>query len=682
MTKKEKREKAEIRSLERIGRTVLGENVIIRKIPAGFNTIGYTTIEKICYVYLSFTHKILDGLSEIEKVAFRKGVAAHEFLHRLLTDYKATDEILQKEKSYNARKLLMEYMNIVEDPAIEHFAHTQFSGLLLKALYFQIGHIAKVSPPITDSPTPLTQYLNALIQFGDIGIIKGEFTFPDAKKAFLDTVDMFYGAICEPVSKKRLQTAREMFDKTKYLWKEEVKRSDFADSIAKGMARKSEASSGDATSSGKIPPTDGTDARSEKVSGNQKKTLRKLGKISEESDETDSEDEEKTKVKSNETEESDESDAKSDGEESKDEGGNKSDSDSSDNTFNEEGEPASPESKGTSSPLDSEDSEYWSLDTDEMSEGLRKAIVKELSDETEKIDKEAIADTNDEPVESCDGIYGMGRALNVIYTPRQEDDAVYGEILADLEPAIRRVVHSLKTLLALDRQKVRPHNSGKIKAKNVFLSDDYITRKGRITENIFDKRILPKDKSNMAVAVCVDLSGSMGALLVGEKSRAVVARECSIALAEIFKEVNIPIYIMGFDADVNNFDTRHHHFVRWKNTPSERKTLARIKQHCNNRDGASIRYLTKILKNKDAKHKLLVVVSDGVPLASNYQGPSANADTTRAIEEAKRLFPVLGVSIGANEDVLKTFYGNDFIIAKNGNDLLYGIVGRLKKILK
>lgn len=706
---------AECRVLEKVGKVLINNPVSVRPITDG-EEIGYTVFERQKpYVYISFVHKMLKPLSETEQIIFRKGVAAHEFLHCLLTNFAETNRRLNKIGSKNKRQLLMTYFNIVEDPAIEHFAPTQFSGLLLKALYFSINCIYKNSEEITKAPDALTQYLNAMIQFGDLGIIKGEFTFPEAKKAFTETVEMFYNAICEPVGAKRLKMAEEIFYKTSYLWEDAIEMADFLSELSQNVTQKSAAAS-NGNSRGKTPNGDSDDKNAGKINKNQKSTILKFNPDSDKGKSSSSKGEETESENNKGKNESDGKNSGSDdnGEESKgkssesegtgnekednkkddkdadekdggkvDEGKEDGESDASNSNSNDlpkDGKPNdSPRSYGDGDVENGE--EVWVLDVDELLNEIKDKVNEDISCEVERIESEKLADVNDDPVESCDDISNIGSVENVVYTPSESDEEAYNRIVSTLEPSIRRVVHSIKSLLALDYAKVRPHNTGKIKPKNIYQVNGYISRKGRITENIFDKRILPKDKANMAVAIAVDLSGSMGSYTKdGRSCRYEAAKECAISLAEIFSRLNIPIYIMGFDADTGKYDTRHHHFVRWKNTPSERKTLARITALDDNRDGPSIRYLTKILNKKDAKHKLLVVISDGQPAAFKY--PNSIADTKRAVEEAKTKFPVLGVSIGADEEKLKSFYGNDFIMANGGDDLLFGIVDKLKKLLK
>lgn len=57
-----------------------------------------------------------------------------------------------------------------------------------------------------------------------------------------------------------------------------------------------------------------------------------------------------------------------------------------------------------------------------------------------------------------------------------------------------------------------------------------------------------------------------------------------------------------------------------------------------NRDGAAIRHASAKLLKRDAKHRLLVLLSDGKPLdGDQYHGDYAVEDTKKALQEARCL---------------------------------------------
>ena len=144
--------------------------------------IGYTSSNN--EIHLAYDHPIMDGLSEIEKASFREGVFAHEALHQVYTDFAAFERRMTFFKVFE-RPIFAVLMNVLEDAAIENFSPEIMGGTMLSSLRFSIAHIYKTSPKLEESKTPFSQFIAALINFGDMGLLKGEFTFPETKKIFL-----------------------------------------------------------------------------------------------------------------------------------------------------------------------------------------------------------------------------------------------------------------------------------------------------------------------------------------------------------------------------------------------------------------------------------------------------------------------------------------------------------------
>ncbi|MBT5023199.1 VWA domain-containing protein, partial [Candidatus Woesearchaeota archaeon] len=63
--------------------------------------------------------------------------------------------------------------------------------------------------------------------------------------------------------------------------------------------------------------------------------------------------------------------------------------------------------------------------------------------------------------------------------------------------------------------------------------------------------------------------------------------------------------------------------------------LGAIKPRGANRDGAAIRRVTRKVMEKNARRKWLIIVADGQPAASDYDGKYAVADTAKSIAEAE-----------------------------------------------
>ena len=156
-----------------------------------------------------------------EREIFVYGVFAHELMHIIRTDF---DYDMKMMSFYPARERYYRHnmMNIIEDPAIEFFAGDHLSDFLNKCLQYSIAVIYQSSPRLEESMTPYTQFLNALIQFGDLGFTIGEFSFPEAEEAFRKVIRDVNDAIEEPLFKKRFNTSMDVFNKTRDLLEKDL----------------------------------------------------------------------------------------------------------------------------------------------------------------------------------------------------------------------------------------------------------------------------------------------------------------------------------------------------------------------------------------------------------------------------------------------------------------------------
>lgn len=244
----------------------------------------------------------------------------------------------------------------------------------------------------------------------------------------------------------------------------------------------------------------------------------------------------------------------------------------------------------------------------------------------------------------------------------------YSRIIAKLKPGIDSLTGQLRRIFQDDVEEKDYRYSGKINMKRLH--------SGRKTARVFDRRRLPAEKSDVIVELLVDESGSMSG------SRAEHAKQAAIALAEVMNNLKIPVYVIGFTADTSGYDCVHNHYITWKNTKADRLKLLNITARCDNFDGYSIRYGGEILKKKNAKHKLMIVISDGSPACYSYCGADGIPDTKDAIRDVRKEASVLGVAIGNNDTKeLHYMYGKDFIHISNMDDLFTGISKKMAKII-
>lgn len=761
--------------------------------------IGYTSDDGT--IHLAEECDITKEMSEVEKISFRRGVFAHEALHQIFTDFEASGRYINRHKSYE-RQIFAQLANVVEDPAIENFAPEVMGGTMYKSLRFMIAAIYKASKPMVEYKSAFEQYFMALIQFGDMGLIKGSFTFPEAKRVFALTAPIMAQAIETPVCKDRLDLVEEMFKLSKPLWKEIAenqklmeeflkKLEEMGKSAMKGSGKGRSASgsgsgdsktskrrkvtikkvtkeefeemkkngegqegssgslpdeiitcddasaSGSSSSSGSSVPSgngkNDADSKSSKNKGSKKEDVEF---VIEESDaykkakekKSASENGEKTGEKAENGEKSSSSnngeengkDTSETSENSADKSGKKSDKNSTDvssekkssDKGNEKGENNSDSNEtdndnNSENNSDSKNNPFYKASTNGESEKIGNQKTPEgfegssepnvvdvigeeeyiLSDEEisriesemdkaeenyakEKAEENRAPAIKDFPVTSPK--LGKRTCLNYRVGYRSKDaltlEHSYSNVIKSFNGGIKVLTTQLRRIFENDYEETEYRNSGRINTKRLY--------SGRMTARVFDRRVSPVNKSNFAVEILVDESGSMCS---AGKDKA--AREATIALVEVFNNLNIPCYVIGFTADTQGYDVVHNHYITWKNTKNERLKLLNICARANNLDGYSIRYATEILKHNRAENKLLIVLSDGQPAAHAYY--DGVADTKLAIKNAKKYSNVLGIAIGNSDtETIHYMYEKDFIHISNVKDLFSGLSRAMQELLK
>lgn len=723
--------------------------------------VGYTSSNN--QIHLAHEHPIMDGLSEMEKYSFRSGVFAHEALHQKFTDFTEYERTLRGLPA-NEREIFGVLMNVLEDAAIEFFAPEAMGGTLLASLRFMIAHVYRKSKGIETARTPFSQLISAFIHFGDMGLIKGEFTFPEAKTVFNKTSSIFAKGVEEPVCKNRIQLVKEIFEISRPLWEEDLKQ---AEELKKMQDELSKNGKSSMRGKGRGESADGSSSGSSKASQRRKITIKRVAKEELEEMKKNGEvngtdelpDGDVTILVSDEEDDSKENgspvdfgdaDVEFEDETNKNDGENNKESENNDDgnsntkgtdNQNENGETGT--TNNTSSDETGSDTDNGKNEADKKDENgengedasseesensqnsqnsnnnpfIAPASTKDIpvpnkpapEDFTESDENNVVGEiTEDEYCLSAEDLsritkecelaaeeykkfeaeenrevkipdfpitshkLGKRSCLNYQVSYSEDDreslELSYEKILRELNPGIKSLTTQLKRIFENDIEEKEYRNSGKINLKRAYSN--------RVTARVFDRRVAPNNKSNFSVTILVDESGSMSG-----RNKYISARHSCIALAEVFNNLGIPCYIMGFTADTMRYDIVHNHYIAWKNTHSERLKLLNIAARANNCDGYSIRYATEILKKNRSENKLLIVLSDGQPAASNYY--DGVADTKQAIRDAKKTANVLGVAIGnADTETIHYMYEKDFLNISNIDELFAGLSKKLQKMMK
>lgn len=699
----------------------------------GDNKKGFVTV----YVSWDFT-PITEPmhLNEDEKAMLRMGVFAHELLHQVLTDFKDTYETSERiQKEGNGRikaKIFMDFMNLLEDPAIEHQGDSVFGGLLLKALRYSIATIYDSSPGIEESPDEFTQLTNALVNFGDMGIVKGHFTYPEARKYFLKVAPVYSKGIDEKDSKRRVDLAEQCYEITRPLWEKLLKdlseedRQKTLEELLKQLGAaedpksegrrsdKSDSSSGNGNNSdnNSSSSSDKPGDKRSKADQRREKTLEAIKKALE------AEEGEKSPSK-NGASGGNEASAAEKGTEKDDKGSAGSGSDNSQKGAS--GDETSDTVKGaddcqadgrTLSAADDtrlQNGSGTDGDTDPLSDDARDGEDGDIFPSFKGTDLDPASDFFDSEAplltpEDCKELNKLidDEFKNEFRRPKDTGDdvdvSIEGSALdmsasvcnvkADIEPGyakeyadivssnrgcIRRLERSLSEIFDSDKETVVRSESG---------SYNILRGTAGTSARIFDKRRDPGSKKDCEVFLLVDMSGSM----MGRKER--TARDTAIIFGEALMDLKIPHYIMGFTGDLKvngkSVDAYHTHFVTWNSSRRQHESLCGIKAYADNYDSYAIRTAKAVMDKRESSNKLIIVISDGFPAAMIYGSfRKGKAETAQALKEARKSAAVLGIGIGdIDAKEMADMYQHGFIHVPDESGLTNLLIKRLVKIVK
>lgn len=247
--------------LERIAYGITGKDYGVEFINDG-RSIGYTSGDEPRTIYLAWRHPYYEKMSDDERKFFILGVFAHELLHQLYTDFDYTEKKIRFLMNESLASVFMSHANTLEDPAIEHRAPEAYGGTLLAALRFTIRKIYELSPGIEESGSAYMQYINALINLGDVGFVKGEFTYDEAYETFVKVAPLFCKGIFERSGKKRLDIASECMELSRPLWEKEIKKNEEMREALKELLKELMEHMGKTSSSANPEDSDSSDSES------------------------------------------------------------------------------------------------------------------------------------------------------------------------------------------------------------------------------------------------------------------------------------------------------------------------------------------------------------------------------------------------------------------------------------
>jgi len=158
---------------------------------------------------------------------------------------------------------------------------------------------------------------------------------------------------------------------------------------------------------------------------------------------------------------------------------------------------------------------------------------------------------------------------------------------------------------------------------------------GNVSDRIYVKR--ERKERDVAVAFLVDVSGSTSRQLEGGRRVIDVEKEGLVLLCEALEAVGDQYALYGYSGQGRG----QVDFLVMKDFDDElggkaAQRLGGLSPMQQNRDGAAIRHATAKLLAREARTRLLVLISDGRPLDDGYKDEYSLEDTKVALREARR----------------------------------------------
>ena len=193
---------------------------------------------------------------------------------------------------------------------------------------------------------------------------------------------------------------------------------------------------------------------------------------------------------------------------------------------------------------------------------------------------------------------------------------------------------------------------------------------------VFSKMSLPNETPELALALLLDESGSMGC-----GSRATYARESAIILYDFCQSLGIPVMVYGHSAYSG---VELYSYAEFDSIDKlDRYRLMDISARGNNRDGAALRFVAEQLAKRTEDIRLLILVSDGQPADSGYYGTAAEEDLRGIKTEYRRKGICFVVAaIGDDKDSIERIYGDAYMDISDLHTLPITLTNVVKRFIR
>jgi nitric oxide reductase NorD protein len=144
-------------------------------------------------------------------------------------------------------------------------------------------------------------------------------------------------------------------------------------------------------------------------------------------------------------------------------------------------------------------------------------------------------------------------------------------------------------------------------------------------------------RRDMAITILIDVSGSTEARVSGTKRVIDIEREAALLVSVALEGMGEPYCILAYSGEgpdgvvvptVKSFEESY--------SPAVARRIGALEPEQYTRSGAAIRHATSTLMHQPARHRLLLLLSDGHPNdVDEYEGRYGVEDMRQAVQEAK-----------------------------------------------
>ncbi|MFC3388369.1 hypothetical protein ACFOU0_07285 [Salinicoccus sesuvii] len=211
---------------------------------------------------------------------------------------------------------------------------------------------------------------------------------------------------------------------------------------------------------------------------------------------------------------------------------------------------------------------------------------------------------------------------------------------------------------------------------------------GPLMENshkLFVKKNIESKDLDAVFTIIIDQSFSMTEHLIG-------CRNAAIILNNILRTLHVPHRIISYHEDTFEVMKQYYPNKIYEHLDFEKSkyyypvSLMNLEASGDNRDGLILRNEIDNLNQRSEKDRFIIMFSDGLPSAEEYN-QSGIVDTHEAVQEARKSgIQVINMFIDQNNEentlsAIRNIYDTDMIVVEDAEEIAFALPNLLKRIL-